>query len=473
VRHVHGFACPARRRLLTQAAKTSIFLSLLFVVVYGATNWLTAQRPVSQINTWYFSWELTCIPYLPLLIVPYMSIDLFFFMAPFLCRDRKELRTFRRRVVFTILVAAAFFLLVPLRLGWPDRPRVDGWFGDFIEQSCSAPFLMEYPHNLFPAMHIALCMILAHTYGRHTCVLVRFFLYAWFCLIGFSTVLTWQHHLVDVAGGLLLGGFAFYLFPELVSRQTVVADVRLGFYYAAGSGLVLAPAAALWPWGVFLLWPAAGLGIVAAAFFGLGSGIFRKTAGCIPPATRFVLAPVLIGHYLSLLYYRRRCSALDEVAEGLLIGRILREDEATLAVEKGVTAVLDLTAEFSETRPLLKTRYRNIPILDLTAPSQQQLHEAVAFIAEEAAKGIVYVHCKIGYSRSAAVACAYLLARGQAVTAEEAVAWLRSVRPSIIIRPEALNALRAFAKKASRPMIATGSLPFIRPRSSDKATYIN
>ena len=120
-----------------------------------------------------------------------------------------------------------------------------------------------------------------------------------------------------------------------------------------------------------------------------------------------------------------------------------------------------------------QTTYRNIPILDLTAPTQQQLHEAVTFIAEEAAKGIVYVHCKIGYSRSAAVACAYLLAGGQAVTAEEAVAWLRWVRPSIIIRPEALNALRAFARKASRPMIASGSLPFIQPRSFDKPTHIN
>ena len=34
----------------------------------------------------------------------------------------------------------------------PERPRVDGWFGEFVEHSCTAPFLMEYPHNLFPAM---------------------------------------------------------------------------------------------------------------------------------------------------------------------------------------------------------------------------------------------------------------------------------------------------------------------------------
>src|SRR5438105_3966596 len=151
---LHGVGGPARRTLMLRAAKTSVLLSLLFVVVYGGTNWLTAQRPDAHVCTWYFAWELTATPYVPLLIVPYMSIDLFFFMATFLCRDERELRVFSQRVVFSILVAATFFLLLPLKLAWPGRSRVDGWFGDFLEQSCTAPFLMEYPHNLFPALHI-------------------------------------------------------------------------------------------------------------------------------------------------------------------------------------------------------------------------------------------------------------------------------------------------------------------------------
>jgi protein-tyrosine phosphatase len=447
--YVHGLACPARRGLIIQAAKTSVFLSLLFVLVYGGTNWLTAQRPVSQVSTWYFSWELTVLPFLPLLIVPYMSIDLFFFLAPFLCGDRRELRVLSRRVIFTIVVAATFFLLLPLRLSWPERPHVDGWFGDFIEQSCTAPFLMEYPHNLFPALHIALCMILADTYGRHTRGLVRFSLFTWFCLIGLSTVLTWQHHLVDVAGGLVLGGFAFYLFREPGPRRVVVANMRIGCYYAAGAALVLLLAPALGLWGVFLLWPTCGLGMAAAAYFGLGPAVFRKTDGCLPLSTRFVLAPVLIGQYLSLFYYRRQCRAWDEVAQGLLIGHVLTNGEAAVAVQHGVTAALDLTAEFSEAAPLRAIRYRNLPILDLTAPTQQLLDDAVAFIAEEATKGIVYLHCKIGYSRSAAVACAYLLVSGKANTAEEAVARLRHIRPSIVIRPEALNALRVYARRVN------------------------
>src|SRR5437870_9449729 len=297
---IHGVGGPARRVLMLRAAEISVLLSLLFLVVYGSTNWLTAQRPDSDVRTWYFAWELAVIPYVPLLIVPYMSIDLLFFAAPFLCRDEREMRVLAHRVVFSILVAAAFFLLLPLKLAWPERPHVGGWFGEFVEQSCTAPFLMEYPHNLFPTLHVALCLILADVYGRHTRGIVRVLSYVWFVLIGVSTVLTWQHHLVDVAGGLMLVGFVVYFFREAVPRLPVVPNIRIGCYYLAGAATLLAVAPAVWPWGVFLLWPATALAIVAAAYFGLGPGIFRKSDGRLPLSTRFVLAPVLLGQYLSL-----------------------------------------------------------------------------------------------------------------------------------------------------------------------------
>jgi hypothetical protein len=430
---------------MPRALATALFLSALFVVVYGGTNWLTARRPAADVHTWCFPWEVRVIPYVPLLIVPYMSIDLFFFLAPFLCRDERERGVFARRVVFSILVAAAFFLLLPLKLAWPERPSVGGCFGDLVERSCTAPFLMEYPHNLFPALHITLCLILADLYGRYTHGVVRIALQTWFFLIGVSTVLTWQHHLVDVAGGIMLAGFAFYLFRESAVRLPVVPNIRIGCYYAAGAGMVLALAPTVWPWGTFLLWPAFALGLYAGAYVGLGPGIFRKTGGRLPLSTRFVLAPVVLGQYLAIAYYRRQCRAWDEAAPGVWIGRRLMEGEAAAAIEAGVTAVLDLTAEMSEAGPFQALRYRNLPVVDLTAPTQEQLHEAVAFITAETARGTVYVHCKIGYSRSAAVVGAYLVASHAAATAEEAVERLRKVRPTIIVRPEAREALRRFA----------------------------
>ena len=189
------------------------------------------------------------------------------------------------------------------------------------------------------------------------------------------------------------------------------------------------------------IWPCVALAIICAAYAGAGPGVYRKHDGRIAWSARFVLWPVLLGQYASLVYYRRHCRPWDEVAPGLLVGRTLTNAEAKSAVDAGVTAVLDLTAAFAEAAPLRASNYRNIPILDLTAPTPGQLREAVAFVRDQAEAGTIFVHCKIGYSRSVAVAAAFLLATGKANTAEDAVDRVRAARPQAIVRPEVLEAL--------------------------------
>jgi protein phosphatase len=199
-----------------------------------------------------------------------------------------------------------------------------------------------------------------------------------------------------------------------------------------------------WPWGVLLLWPTIALGIVAIAYFELGQVVFHKTKGKLPWSTRFVLAPCLLGQYLSLLYYRSRCRPWDEVTPRIWIGGKLGARSANKALRSGVASVLDLSAEFSEATPFRKINYRNIPVLDLTAPTQAQLAEMGEFIGNHSRNGVVYVHCKIGYSRSAAAVAAYLIMSGKANTAKEAFAIIRRVRPSVVIRPEVISALSEF-----------------------------
>lgn len=66
----------------TEAIALSAALSLLFVFVYGACNALAGSR--ADVGTAFFSWELR-IPFVPALILPYMSIDLFFVASFVLC----------------------------------------------------------------------------------------------------------------------------------------------------------------------------------------------------------------------------------------------------------------------------------------------------------------------------------------------------------------------------------------------------
>jgi membrane-associated phospholipid phosphatase len=405
-------------------------------VVYSGCNWITGQR--GQVGSFYFLWE-RAIPFVSFMIIPYMSIDLFFITAPFLCRTNEELRIFSRRVVAAILIAGLCFLLFPLRFAFP-RPYASGWLGAIFDWFRG----MDSPFNLLPSLHAALLLLLVDLYARNLRGVFLFAAMLWFFLIGLSPLLTYQHHVIDIVGGFVLAGYCFYLFREPSPAVAVVLNRRIGVYYAAGAAVFLFMGAILWPWGVLLLWPTIALGIVAIAYFGAGPVVFHKTKGKLPWSTRFVLTPCLLGQYFSLLYYRRQCRSWDEVTPRIWIGGKLGSRSANKALCSGVASVLDLSAEFSEAKPFRKINYRNLPVLDLTAPTQGQLAEMGEFIGNHCRNGAVYVHCKIGYSRSAAAVAAYLIMSEKANTAEEAFAIIRRARPSVVIRPEVMSALSEF-----------------------------
>ena len=129
--------------------------------------------------------------------------------APFLCESRNELRVFAQRIAFAILVAGVCFLLIPLQYS-AVRPQPSDWTGAIFR------FLhfFDQPYNLLPSLHITFRTILAAFYAKHTKGVMRLASHVWFVLIGFSTLLTYQHHIVDVVGGFVLAAICFYLFRE-------------------------------------------------------------------------------------------------------------------------------------------------------------------------------------------------------------------------------------------------------------------
>jgi membrane-associated phospholipid phosphatase len=138
-----------------------------------------------------------------------MSIDLFFVVAPFLCRTDRELSILAKRIAAAIIVAGICFLLVPLRFAFP-RPHANGWLGALFDWFRG----LDAPHNLLPSLHAALMLILLDVYFRHTRGVLRLATVSWFALIALSPVLTYQHHVIDIAGGFVLAGFCFWFFRE-------------------------------------------------------------------------------------------------------------------------------------------------------------------------------------------------------------------------------------------------------------------
>lgn len=425
---IHRLCRSPEKGLRKRQFIASAGLSLFFVIFYGGCNWMTAQR--ADVGTIYFEWE-RLIPFVPILIIPYMSIDLFFVVAPFICSNRAELKTFAKRVSAGIMVACLFFMAMPLKLA-VERPEVDGWLGPIF----SLLHGFDGPSNLFPSLHIILMIILAHKFAQKTSGPLRTGVHIWFALIGLSTLLTYQHHFIDIAGGFFVALLLFYFIPEGPTRFRSGKNRKVGLRYAFGSLLLLGMGIITMPWGILLFWPSFSLGMVALAYHGIGIPVAGKRNGRIAFAARVVMAPWFLGHHLSRWYYKKQCRAWDAVVPGLWIGRQLNKAEAREAVEKGVTAVVDMTCEFSEPAPFRSQAYLNVQTLDLTAPTPENLDKAVDFMTREVKKGTVYVHCKIGYSRSAAAVAAYLLKSHHAQSIDEAIGMIKRARPSLIVRKE-------------------------------------
>src|SRR5215813_6004004 len=440
---LRGSSAPDRSERPWKAAiLSSAVLSILFIVLYGGSNTLAAQR---ELRTSFFPWEKQ-IPFVPLLIVPYLSIDLFFVTSFLLCADTPELRTHARRVALAILIAGVAFVIFPLTVGY-ERPVVGGWTGWLFE------FLWSFdkPHNLVPSLHVALASLLWPVYARHTRGLVRWLIHGWFALIVVSPLLTWQHHVLDVVTGAMLGQFCIFCVPEqftfgsagfatiATSNRTRSTDrasalprrslfistprVRIARRCATGSTILIVLALVIGSWAWLLLWPALALAILSIAYLRGNGDVFRKSQGKIPISTRVILGPYLCGMFVRRLIYKNRVRAWTEVAPGVYCGRLPTRQDVEALHAMGVSAVLALTAEHSEARafrhnshskPTLRHRqinvnldnaieYLNIPVLDLTAPSKEQLEVAAAFIAKHRSRGNVYVHCALGVSRSVSV----------------------------------------------------------------------
>jgi membrane-associated phospholipid phosphatase len=417
------------RRPWVRAILFSLALSSMFVLVYGGCNAIASRR--SDLGTCFFAWELR-IPFVPALIVPYMSIDLLFVGSFLLCADQIELRAHARRIALAIMVAGLAFLVFPLETGY-RRPEVSGWTGWLFE------FLWSFdkPHNLVPSLHVALASLLWPVYARHgprrgfrlgTGRLqvrgpARGFVHVWFALILVSPLLTWQHHLLDVATGAMLAQVCLFAFPERRLRSMrSLANPRVAGLFAGGSSALAFTAIALGAWFWLLLWPAASLALIASAYLRGNASVFRKSSeGRLPFSTRVVLGPYLCGTFARLLFYRRLGTPWVEAAPGVYFGRLLTGREAVAMRATGITGVLDVTAEHAETRAMLQIEhwtaaggspggiaYLNIPVLDLNKPSPEQLEVAVAFMAAHSCYGGVYVHCALGISRSVAVVAAYI-----------------------------------------------------------------
>ena len=394
----------------------------LFIIVYAGCNRYTAGR--DDVSVWMWEWERQ-IPFVREMVVPYWSLDLFFCGAFFLCTSKLELNLLTKRLITVTLLSGLCFLLFPLKMGLP-RPEPVGWTAPLF----LALYANDLPYNLAPSLHISLRSLIWVFYGAHLTGRLRQITKLWFILIGASTLLVWQHHLIDVATGFLAGWAVAALIPDPRQTATCNPSRKLALRYGTGA-VICAGLAFLW---FGFAWLAVALGIVALAYATGLSRLLGKENGTLSPAAEWCMLPVMLGAWLVQRRWLKRQPAFREITPGVSFGRKPNAHEAAELVRDGPLAVLDLTAEGNAPVAFREhALYLNLPLLDLVPPQTEDIERALDFIREQQPQRRVLIHCQLGLQRSATIAAHWLVASGKAENLESAKSTLRQMDPALVL----------------------------------------
>ena len=276
------------------------------------------------------------------------------------------------------------------------------------------------------------------------------------------------------------------------SPETRSREIKIAMLYLAGVALSALPSflGGAWLW---MLWVSVSLSVVAFAYLTGNAAVFQKQAdGRLSAAATVLLLPYLAGVRLNMAYWLSGKAKTARVRDDVLIGSIsgvaeiqhcggvfgkktasaalkmlarcstllrflpciyhfLPQKSASqaksphpLAISDDLPAVLDVCAEYP--RPRYRGAYRVLPLLDMVAPSENDLVQAASLLeALRRQHGKVLTCCALGYGRSAAVVLTWLLVYGSCRDLAQATAELKQARPQMVLPPETAKAVEAAA----------------------------
>ncbi len=164
-----------------------------FAFVYGGCEWLTTHRTLRV--PIHIPIELS-IPLIPGAVLAYMSLYLLFVAGPFIVRDRREFAALIRALALATLIGGIGFLLVPARAAFSPPEDLGIWAGMFHFAD-----RLNLDYNMVPSLHVAFSVCCVAAFARHAPWTGRVLLWMWAMAIALSTVLTHQHHVIDVIAG--------------------------------------------------------------------------------------------------------------------------------------------------------------------------------------------------------------------------------------------------------------------------------
>ena len=425
-------------------------LAPFFFLTYGFAN--QHASGLSHVPSIVFAWEKH-IPLWPWTIVPYWSIDLFYGLSLLLCWTRFELRQQALRLFTAQVISIACFVLFPLKFSF-ERPPLDGFFGLWFDVLMG----FDKPFNQAPSLHIVLLLILWDFYRRHVPAAWVWLVHLWCFLIGLSVLTTWQHHFIDIPTGLLAGALCMWLYP-LHGKSPLEKDdastrtgkhVRQAFFYLIGAAVFSAVGFACGGAWLWLLYPAVSMLLVALAYLTARPHYFQKQGdGAMTVASWLLFAPYFAGAWINSRLWTRTHPEDSLVYEGrgvkLHLGRIPSASDVA-----AYDALFDCVAELPVARHKAYAQYLSLDLIPLNAEQLCIAAQRLDVLLKSANPQSVLVFCALGYSRSAAVLCAWLMKNGIAESVDAAAKIIQQARPWVVLKPEQLAQLQLVKNEGAR-----------------------
>ena len=193
-------AWPPRAEAANLFILAGIF-AFTFVLLYGGASALSAYIP------WRVPLQLPLdarLPFVPGAAIVYLTIGPMLLAAPFVLRDLASLLPLFAVLMFETAVAAVCFMLLPV-----DPPAIDCCEPGIVGAVFHLADVMNLERNDLPSLHVAFAFTLAMAFAPRARPVGRVLLFAWAIVTALSTLLTHQHHVLDVAGGVLLAVIAW------------------------------------------------------------------------------------------------------------------------------------------------------------------------------------------------------------------------------------------------------------------------
>ena len=204
---------------------------------------------------------------------------------------------------------------------------------------------------------------------------------------------------------------------------------------------------------VIFAWIGLSLTLVSVAYIFDLPWIFRKKSnGSIPFYIRWLFIPFLLGSQLYNAWARKydKVPAIQKIEHNLFLACRLFPSDIPYLRQQGVSAILDVTAEFNGldwTAQSEALDYYNLPVLDHKSPKAEELQKAVHWIENQLSNthGVV-IHCALGRGRSVLVMAAYLLSKNKNLTVAQALDKITGIRTTAGLNKAQLRALVQFNK---------------------------